>query len=168
MPGTTTSTTCPVDQRRIALRAFPDTPGVCRSMAMFAAHAWGADHDAAALITAELAANAVRETLAARDRVPGPGGAPDVPLVYLRLYRFPGTMRIEVWDRAGGQPVMAEPDWEAEHGRGLCLVNAYADGHWGWHPAPPTEREAPDCKCVWATLPCLGGQLGLQVPAERS
>ncbi|MCL2581267.1 MAG: ATP-binding protein [Streptosporangiales bacterium] len=140
--------TRPLDQRRFSLYAFPDTPRVCKRMARFAAWTWGADHDAAALITDELAANAVRATLATRDHEAAP-----VPLIHIRLCLFPRRMRIEIWDHAVGAPVMAEPDWQAEHGRGLSLVNGYTGGRWGWHAAASPEQQNDTTKCVWAELP---------------
>lgn len=147
---TQAAATHPLDQRRFSLYVFPHTPCVCKSMAMLAAWTWGADRDAAALIADELAANAVRETLADRDGVPEASG---FPLIHIRMYLLPERMRIEVWDHAGGEPVMTEPDWEAEHGRGLCIVNGYTDGHWGWHPCSRPWQENGTAKCVWAEIP---------------
>ncbi|MEU4350159.1 ATP-binding protein [Streptomyces sp. NPDC023838] len=91
--------------------------------------------DAAALIVAELAANAVVHA-----RVPGR----DFELV---LILRAGGLRIEVTDtRADKHPVAASaPPPDAESGRGLLLVQALAE-RWG-----VAEGAAPR-KTVWAEL----------------
>lgn len=139
-----------LDQQRITLSAFPETSQVCRNMARVAALTWGADGDDAQTIAQEISANAIRETLRAHALDPARFGA---PLIVFRLFRFPGAMRVEVWDRAGGEPVMLRPDWEAEHGRGLFIVDQLTGGRWGCHP-PPSSREPGEAKCVWAEIPC--------------
>lgn len=87
-------------------------------------------------VVAELSSNAVLH-----GRVRGR----DFRLV-LRLHTD-GTLRIEVTD-ARGDRVPRIPDSvavDAESGRGLRLVAAYAD-RWGVDEAPP------NCKTVWAEL----------------
>lgn len=139
-----------LDQQRVTLRAFPETSQVCRNMARVTALSWGADGDDAQTIAQEISANAVRETLRAHELDPAGFGA---PLIVFRLFRFPGRMRVEVWDRAGGAPVMLRPDWESEHGRGLFIVDQLTGGRWGCHP-PSSSRRPGDAKCVWADIPC--------------
>ncbi|WP_406401070.1 ATP-binding protein [Streptomyces uncialis] len=85
--------------------------------------------DAAALIVAELAANAVAHT----------GATPGAEFA-LRLMLQPGALRIEVTDAAGSvrppEPGdLGAPDDEAESGRGLILVAALAD-RWSVLDAP--------------------------------
>ncbi|MEU4351679.1 ATP-binding protein [Streptomyces sp. NPDC023838] len=99
--------------------------------------AWGVPHgseasDAAALVVAELAANAVLH-----GRVPGRD-------FELRLVL--GTvLRIEVTDtRTEGLPRRPEVAGDAEGGRGLLLVEALAKA-WGVDERPPG-------KTVWAEL----------------
>ncbi|MFI2412900.1 ATP-binding protein [Streptomyces sp. NPDC018947] len=97
---------------------------------------WGVPYEAAAQVVAELAANAVLH-----GRVPGR----DFRLA-LRLGDT-GTLRIEVTDARGDRvPRGPDPvDAEAETGRGLRIVAAYAE-RWG-------VREAPaHAKTVWAEL----------------
>lgn len=128
-------------ERGIVLAAIPETPGTCRSIVRAALHT----HELAALaddaetVATEIASNAVNVTLAAR-----PAGA-DMPVIVLALGWYPGGVRIEVWDRAPGTPQMHKPDFEAEHGRGLYLVNELTRGRWGYHLAD-------NSKCVWAEL----------------
>jgi anti-sigma regulatory factor (Ser/Thr protein kinase) len=92
--------------------------------------------DSAALVVAELSANAVTH-----GRVSG------------RCFRLtlsieaPGTLRIEVTDPRGDRPVQpsttALSDPATDSGRGLLLVNALAT-RWGSAPYPPSG------KTVWA------------------
>ena len=119
---------------------------LARYLALQQLDAWGVPYgseasDNAALVVAELAANAVTHGL-----VPGR----DFELV---LALQDGHLRIELSDAAGdkehldrfGQPV--PPPVEAEAGRGLLLVAAVAST-WGVKP-----RDAGPGKIVWAVLP---------------
>ncbi|MFG2935046.1 ATP-binding protein [Streptomyces sp. NPDC048282] len=95
--------------------------------------------ESAALVVAELAANAVTH-----GRVRG------------RCFRLslavdaPDTLRVEVADPRGDRPprprTAAVADLTAESGRGLLLVDALAT-RWGSVPYPPSG------KTVWACLP---------------
>ncbi|NUK54629.1 ATP-binding protein [Streptomyces lunaelactis] len=95
---------------------------------------YGSDYsDAAALIVAELAANAVTHA-----RVPGRD-------FELRLTLCPKTLRIEVSDaRADREPAPRPPTPDSETGRGLLLVDALASA-WG-----TADRVVG--KTVWAEL----------------
>ncbi|WP_369216126.1 ATP-binding protein [Streptomyces flavofungini] len=131
-------------------QCFSSTPRSARLARRLVAHrldGWGHAYagevnEAAALITAELAANAARHgrTVPARDFRVGLSEAAD------------GTVRIEVTDtRAERLPVVAgvvDPD--AETGRGLLLVEAMAC-RWGVMPRP----DGPG-KTVWAELRVSG------------
>lgn len=120
----------PVTARVFAQR-FSSTPRGARLARHLAVHrldAWGIPYgsaisDTAALLVAELAANAVTH-----GRVPGR----DIE-VLLRLDAY--TLRIDVSDSRGerrptGPDGTATAPPEAEHGRGLLLVDALAD-RWG-------------------------------------
>ncbi|MFD0625570.1 ATP-binding protein [Streptomyces sanglieri] len=96
---------------------------------------WGIVCEPAAHIVAELAANA-----AVHGRVTG------------RDFRLGLTahsdelLRIEVTDTRGEQlPVVSTPDRYAESGRGLLIVEAFAD-RWGVSPGPVPR------KTIWAEL----------------
>ncbi|MFE8947967.1 ATP-binding protein [Streptomyces sp. NPDC007856] len=90
-----------------------------------------------ALVTAELAANAIRHgSLPGRD-------------FRLTLLHLPETFRVEVTDtrpeRLPGRKTSEPTPPDAPAGRGLLLVEAYAE-RWGW------ERRDAYTKTVWATV----------------
>ncbi|MFG2682356.1 ATP-binding protein [Streptomyces sp. NPDC048392] len=116
---------------RVFVQRFSSTPRgarLARHLALHRLDAWGLPYgsavsDTAALLLAELAANAVTH-----GRVPGR----DIE-VLLRLDAY--TLRIDVSDSRGecrptGPETAAAATPEAEHGRGLLLVDALAD-RWG-------------------------------------
>ncbi|MFF7895229.1 ATP-binding protein [Streptomyces sp. NPDC007907] len=97
---------------------------------------WGEPHESAAQVVAELASNAVRH-----GRVPGRDFRLRLKLGADR------TLRIEVTDARGDRlPRVPDPgEGDAEGGRGLRIVEAYAD-RWGVGDAPA------GAKTVWAEL----------------
>ncbi|MDQ0749195.1 anti-sigma regulatory factor (Ser/Thr protein kinase) [Streptomyces africanus] len=106
---------------------------------------WGEPYEAAAQVVAELASNAVLH-----GRVRGRD-------FRLRLaLRADRTLRIEVTDARGdGVPrIQAPVEQDAEGGRGLRIVEAYAD-RWGVAEAPAHG------KTVWAELAMISA------PRER-
>lgn len=134
---------------RVFVQRFSSTPRGARLARHLVVHrldAWGVPYgsalsDTAALLVAELAANAVTH-----GRVPGR----DIE-VLLRLDAY--TLRIDVSDSRGERrpsvtAVTAAP--EAEHGRGLLLVDALAD-RWGVFDRVPVgktvraELDLPPC-----------------------
>ncbi|PJE94177.1 hypothetical protein CUT44_28205 [Streptomyces carminius] len=141
---------------------FSPTPRGARLARLLAEHqfaVWGvprgtAVHDAAVLVVAELAANAVLH-----GRVPGRDFE-----VALGHEPAGGVLRVEVSDAHPSRPLPLvrpadpepnpEPDSEGERGRGLLLVAAVAD-RWGVR-----ERCGPG-KTVWAEL-----GTGAPVPAR--
>ncbi|MDW6062606.1 ATP-binding protein [Streptomyces sp. FXJ1.4098] len=132
----------PVTVRTFAQR-FSATRRGARLARLLAAHqliAWGiprgsSGFEAAALVVAELAANAVVHGL-----VPGRDFA-----LLLRYDDETGVVQIEVSDTHDRQPARVVPDRDDEHGRGLLLVDALAD-RWGVR-----ERQGPG-KTVWADV----------------
>ncbi|WP_128433821.1 ATP-binding protein [Streptomyces cyaneus] len=70
----------------------------------------------AQLLASELLGNAIRHTT-------GPAA--------LKLRRSGRSLRLGAWDTDPTPPTTPPPDDEDEDGRGLHLVNAYADD-WGW------------------------------------
>ncbi|MEU3652439.1 ATP-binding protein [Streptomyces sp. NPDC032161] len=112
---------------------------LARLLAVEQLAAWGWPRDgertdAAALVVAELAANA-----AVHGRLEGRG-------FRLGLAMLPnGRLRIEVTDPRGERDLSAVPREADEGGRGLIIVEALA-ADWGVDPCPPSG------KTVWAEV----------------
>lgn len=87
----------------------------------------------AVLIASELAANAVRH------------GSREGEPVELAWACQPGELICVVTDSSAEPPVQAQPDLGSESGRGLQIVDAFADS-WGWALLGPGR------KAVWATV----------------
>ena len=69
--------------------------------------------------------------------------APHSPL-WLSVRQRGSFLILEDWDCSTAQPVVRDPDYIAEHGRGLHIVTALSI-EWGCDPFP--------CgKCVWVLL----------------
>ncbi|MEU5445063.1 ATP-binding protein [Streptomyces griseofuscus] len=105
---------------------------------------WGMNErfDDACLAVSELVTNALRHAL------PGEHGCAEehVSSVRLHLMRWAERLVCAVRDPSHESPVPQDSDdFSAESGRGLFLVESFADS-WGWHPlAGPLEG-----KVVWA------------------
>ena len=67
-----------------------------------------------------------------------------VSAVRLWLLSDLAQILILVWDASPQPPVLMDVTDEAEHGRGLMLVEAVSE-QWGWY-----SREDGDGKFVWA------------------
>ena len=97
---------------------------------------WGIGNlgDSTELLVTELITNAVR---ASREMT-------RVSAVRLWLLSDSAQILILVWDASPQPPVLMGVTDEAEHGRGLMLVEAVSE-QWGWY-----SREDGDGKFVWA------------------
>ncbi|MBC9717891.1 ATP-binding protein [Streptomyces sp. TRM66268-LWL] len=99
--------------------------------------------DDVALVVSELVTNALRHALPA-DTV-----RDDAAPVRLHLMRWSSRLVCAVRDPSQESPVSREEeayeDFSAECGRGLFLVESFADS-WGWHPLAGTLGG----KVVWA------------------
>ncbi|MFB7507086.1 ATP-binding protein [Streptomyces broussonetiae] len=93
------------------------------------------------LVVSELVTNALRHGL------PGDAGCSEhTPSVRLHLMRWTERLVCAVRDPSHETPVPRDSDdFSAESGRGLFLVDSFADS-WGWHPLAGTL----DGKVVWA------------------
>lgn len=140
---------------------FTSTPRgarLARHLVAVRLDAWGVPygtdpHEAIVLITAELAANAVRH-----GHVPGRDFR--LRLHDLRTAAPDGrTIRVEVTDTRGERlprpPVAPEDAPGAEEaGRGLLLV-AHLAARWGRHPRPDGPGKTVWAECAWpGLLPC--------------
>ncbi|MFI1668419.1 ATP-binding protein [Streptomyces sp. NPDC020598] len=118
----------------VRLSATPRGARLARLLATEQLRSWGLPLDPAALLVAELAANAVTH-----GRVPGRD-------FRLLLYVIGDALRIEVTDTRGDRmPCLRPADAQGESGRGLRLVDALAD-RWGVY-----EGRWPR-KTVWAEI----------------
>jgi anti-sigma regulatory factor (Ser/Thr protein kinase) len=117
-------------------RTFPALPGSVAEARRFVTEV--VDHlperlcETAALLTSELATNAVRH-----------GGGADFTVA---VEHADGRLRIGVIDTGRDQPILRSPAITDEHGRGLHLVAALAD-RWGAH-----GRRDTGAKTVWFEL----------------
>ncbi len=111
--------------------------------------------DDVCLVVSELVTNALRHGIS-------PGGAPRAgerdPAVRLHLLRWTERLVCAVRDPSRDCPLPRDrqngEDFSAESGRGLFLVDSFADG-WGWHPMSGSLGG----KVVWAMF-------RLHTPAE--
>ncbi len=113
--------------------------------------------DAAELVAAELATNAIQASSSApRPQVPS-----GLPVVRLHLASDQHQVLVEVGDNDPRPPTPAGPDPERDGGRGLLLVEAVSD-RWGcyylnpaaaatWR-APGPGLVEPGVKVVWALM----------------
>jgi len=102
----------------------------------------GERFDDVCLVVSELVTNALRHALP----VGAVGAADQHPAVRLHLMRWTERLVCAVRDPSRESPVEREAgDFSAESGRGLFLVDSFADS-WGWHPLGGTLGG----KVVWA------------------
>lgn len=93
------------------------------------------------LVVSELVTNALRHAVPA-----APRGGEAHPSVRLHLMRWAERLVCAVRDPSHESPAPRDSDdFSAESGRGLFLVDSFADS-WGWHPLAGTL----DGKVVWA------------------
>ncbi|MCX4740837.1 ATP-binding protein [Streptomyces antibioticus] len=124
------------------LDAVPEAVPVIRSIVGAHLRLWGVAEltDRVTLGVTELLANAVRHTLT--DPHTGARHA------RLTVTLLPGALNVCVRDHSRVLPQLNSPRLDAEHGRGLRLLAALADG-FGCAPAP-------DGKDVWANFAIPG------------
>jgi len=90
--------------------------------------------DSIELVASELVTNALRYAV--------PVGTPGTP-VRLSLVRWTSRVVCAVRDPSVTAPIAKDPDYVAETGRGLHLVDSFSE-NWGWHPLSGAG------KVVWA------------------
>jgi len=110
--------------------------------------------DSMELVASELVTNALRYAV--------PVGTPGSP-VRLSLVRWTSRVVCAVRDPSGVAPITKDPDFVAETGRGLHLVDSFSE-NWGWHPLSGTG------KVVWAlflTAPAAAASDGRTRPPSH-
>lgn len=132
--SSSSATSCPLPPRYEAV-------GDARRFTRTILRAWDLDalQDGVELVASELVTNALRYAL--------PEDATD-GCVRLSLVRWSTRVVCAVRDPSSHGPVTKAPDFVAESGRGLHLVESFSET-WGWHPLSGAG------KVVWAlfTLP---------------
>jgi hypothetical protein len=124
----------------VASRDLPpevESPGIARIVTKDTLTGWRLDrfYNDAAVIVSELVTNAIRYGLS-------PGARNALRLV---LVRYEHQLVCMVTDPADTAPRMQEPDWIAETGRGLHIIQAMSRA-WGWTPLLGGG------KAVWASF----------------
>jgi hypothetical protein len=143
----------------LPLAALPTAPRCARLFVSEQLRRWRLDelNDTAELIACELVTNAVAAT--------GTLEMPttyavlhdlDLAMVAMRLLPVPGSLFVEVWDRDPNPPVLGNPGYFDESGRGLTLVAALTK-MWGAYPADV----AVGGKVVWAEINIPAGRTGV-------
>ena len=137
-------TAWPLSSAMAPLGVLPTAPGCARAYVPFTLAAWNFGHfaETAELVVSEMVTNAV-EASTVHGSPLYVGGR--MLVVWVRLFSDGFRLIIEVVDQAPGVPVEGKAVPDDECGRGLPLVDAFTDGHWGWLLGPPG-------KCVWAEL----------------
>jgi anti-sigma regulatory factor (Ser/Thr protein kinase) len=113
------------------------SPGIARHVTKDTLARWSLGHfyDDAAVVVSELVTNAIRYGLCPEARDP----------LRLVLVRYEYQLVCMVTDPADTAPRMQEPDWVAETGRGLHIIEAMSRA-WGWTPLLGGG------KAVWASF----------------
>jgi anti-sigma regulatory factor (Ser/Thr protein kinase) len=136
------------ERSRTASFGFPlqtHTPRRARRHTVEFAQHWGLDDliEAAELLVSELMTNALEASYLSLGRH---GASRVVAPLELRLSAEDGhKLRIEVRDHNPQPPVLDEPGLHSERGRGLMLVDCYAE-FWGYHRLPTGG------KVVWCVI----------------
>jgi hypothetical protein len=125
----------------VACRNLPpevESPGIARNVTKDTLTGWCLDrfYDDAAVVVSELVTNAIRYGLCPDARDP----------LRLVLMRCEHQLVCMVTDPTDTAPRMQEPDWVAETGRGLHIIEAMSRA-WGWTPLLGGG------KAVWASFP---------------
>ena len=110
------------------------------------------DHiENAALLTSEMVTNSIQATGIVEPH-PAYGAVYEgVKLIGIRLLEFDCSLVIEVWDTSLEPPVLNTPNTDAEHGRGLQLVDALSV-RWGYYYARIGG------KVIWCELASLAAR----------
>jgi anti-sigma regulatory factor (Ser/Thr protein kinase) len=100
--------------------------------------------EVAELVVSELTTNAFAATRSHAETHPVCAEQVDTAIISLSLRQFPRGLLIEVIDSSPEPPLLAKPDADMEHGRGLWIVAALSR-EWGYFPVH-------NGKCVYSML----------------
>jgi anti-sigma regulatory factor (Ser/Thr protein kinase) len=124
-----------IDQAYLA--ALTTSAGWCRLFARHVCSSWQFDEDRigiAELLMSELASNAIQHSGVPEPQRVNALAYAELKLIGVRLLEFRDSLVIEVWDTSQKPPVLLEPDYATERGRGLQLVDALSI-RWGHYDA---------------------------------
>ncbi|MFB9835053.1 ATP-binding protein [Actinoallomurus acaciae] len=126
----------------VGLAAVAESVKEARDFARAVLLSWGltAMYDDVRLVVSELVTNALRYA-------GGPAELYGDTPIRLSLLRTGGRLTCAVTDPCDQIPVRREPDWVAQSGRGLHLVEAFSHS-WNWAPLSSHG------KVVWACFLC--------------
>ncbi|WP_435172581.1 ATP-binding protein [Actinacidiphila sp. bgisy145] len=133
------------DGASCGLSAAPESVREARGFARATLKHWDMPllRDSMELVASELVTNALRYAV--------PLGTPGAP-VQLSLVRRSSRVVCAVRDPSGVAPIAKDPDYVAETGRGLHLVESFSES-WGWHPLGGAG------KVVWALFLVPGSRM---------
>lgn len=147
----------------LELGALPTAVPCIRLHTTLVLREWGmtALAEAAELVAAELATNAVQAAESAPQTRPGSQAPAGLAVVSLHLASDRRHVLVEVGDTDPRSPTPATPDPEQDGGRGLLLVEAVS-ARWGCYflnpgfpvagPAAAPALARPGAKIVWALI----------------
>ncbi|WP_369028986.1 ATP-binding protein [Streptomyces adonidis] len=130
----------------LRLTAVPTAVGHSRMFVRFTLNRWNLvdQEESATLIMSELVTNAIQAS-GITDPDPKPWQIKEEHVIGVQLQVVHGRFFVEVWDRTPETPVRQDPDFNATSGRGLLLVESFAE-KWGVY------RPHVGGKVVWAEL----------------
>jgi anti-sigma regulatory factor (Ser/Thr protein kinase) len=124
-----------------------ESPGTARSLTRTTLEGWGLEElaDDAMVVVSELVTNALRYGVRTDEqRRPLPPATDEQPFL-LSLVHYGGSVLCAVFDPGTEVPVVREPDFLRESGRGLHVMQSLSES-WGW---TTPDRHG---KAVWALL----------------
>lgn len=130
-------------QSHLVLGALPSAVPSARLHARLVLAEWDLKElaETAELIVSELVTNAVHASAGLQKRHSG------LPVIQLRLHADHECVLIEIWDADERMPEARHPGPDAEHGRGLLLVEALSEG-WGTFRSPGHPGKVVWARCV--------------------
>jgi anti-sigma regulatory factor (Ser/Thr protein kinase) len=129
-------------QSELALGALPGAVPCARLHVTAVLHEWGLGHlvEPVQLVVSEIVTNAIQASAGLLEL------GFKTPFIHLWLSADQGRVVVRVWDASNDLPEQQQPGPEAEHGRGLMLVQAMAEDYGTY------RLEGGNGKIVWARL----------------